>query len=263
MLEPRVTVILVTYNSSHCLADALASLPPDVASIVVDNGSTDGTLAIAAQQAGQVLDMKGNLGFSKACNAGAAIADTEFLLMMNPDSLAGPGAISHLLAAAEAYPGASAFNPTFTRTTDAATLPASGDRVVNALSGAALFVRKQLFAEVGGFDERFFLYFEDTDLSARLAARGALMEIGTACFTHKFGQSSRLSIRDEFRKYRHYGHSRVYYNAKYHQKFSRFPQAISQGLKAVHRFVIGRRRLAAQHLGRAVGYLEGYKAGPS
>jgi N-acetylglucosaminyl-diphospho-decaprenol L-rhamnosyltransferase len=260
MLEPSVTVILVTYNSSHCLADALATLPPEVVSIVVDNGSTDGTVAIAGQRADHVLEMKSNLGFSKACNAGAAIAETEFLLMMNPDSLVGPGAISRLLAAAEAYPKASAFNPVMARTTDMMAQPASDDRVVSTLSGAALFLRKQVFVEVGGFDERFFLYFEDTDLSIRLAAKGALMEIGAARFTHKFGQSSRLSIRGEFRKYRHYGHSRAYFNAKHDLKFRRSKQAISQGLKAVHRLVIGRRRLAAQHLGRAVGYMEGHRA---
>ncbi len=127
------------------------------------------------------------------------------------------------------------------------------------LSGAALFVRKQLYDEVGGFDERFCLYFEDTDLSARLAAKGDLMQIAGACFVHNIGQSSRLSLGDEFRKYRHYGNSRVYYSSKYDQRFNRSREALSQGLKAIHRLLLGRTRLAAQHLGRAVGYVEGVR----
>ncbi len=259
MREPRVTAILVTYNSSHCVAQALASLPADVAAIVVDNGSSDDSAAIAERLGSRVIRLGGNFGFSKACNAGAMVADTEYLLMMNPDSEVGDNAIAALIAAAERHPKASAFNPQFVRSAADLESPASpaDDRLVETLSGAALFVRKRLYDEVGGFDERFFLYFEDTDLSARLAAKGDLMQISGARFVHGIGQSSRLTLGDEFRKYRHYGRSRVYYSRKYAHPFNRTRETISQGLKALHRLVIGRTKLAAQHLGRAVGYAQG------
>jgi N-acetylglucosaminyl-diphospho-decaprenol L-rhamnosyltransferase len=255
MLELRVTAVLVTYNSGHCVAGALGSLPPGVVTIVVDNGSADDTVQIARQKATHVVEMGRNFGFAKACNTGAAIAKTEFLLMMNPDSLASPDAIATLVAAAGRHPAATGFNPRLENgaTNDGEVV--TGDRPVPSLSGAALFVRKQLFDEVGRFDERFFLYFEDADLSARLATKGPLMEIPAAHFTHAIGQSSRLTLRDEFRKYRHYGRSRVYYNAKHNRHFNRSREALGQGLKAIHRLVIGRTRHAAQHLGRAVGYL--------
>lgn len=259
MGEARVTAILVTYNSNHCLTRALGSLPAGVPSIVVDNGSVDASAATAELHAGQVLRLNQNFGFSKACNAGAAVANTEFLLMMNPDSEVEGDAISALIAAAERYPDAAAFNPRFVG--PASPPPArsapTDDRRVETLSGAALLVRKKLFDEVGGFDEHFFLYFEDTDLSKRLATKGSLMQIGGACFVHGVGQSSRLTLRDEFRKYRHYGRSRVYYSIKHEQRFNRVRQATAQALKAIHRLAIGRTRLAAQHLGRAVGYAQG------
>jgi N-acetylglucosaminyl-diphospho-decaprenol L-rhamnosyltransferase len=259
MRKARVTAILVTYNSSHCVARALASLPADVISVVVDNGSTDDSVTIAEQHADRVVRLKDNLGFSKGCNVGAAIADTEFLLMMNPDSEVEGDAISALIAAAGRHPEAAAFNPQLVRSN--AELPASppqpDDRVVDTLSGAALFVTKQQFDEVGGFDEHFFLYFEDADLSKRLAAKGSLIQVRGACFIHGIGQSSRLTLGDEFRKYRHYGRSRVYYSTKHNQRFNRLREVTAQGLKAIHRLVIGRTRLAAQHLGRAVGYAQG------
>ncbi len=255
-LDGQVTAILVTYNSGHCLERALASLPTGVASVVVDNGSRDESLAIAGRHATQAIPMHRNTGFSTACNVGAAAASTEFLLMMNPDSEADREALSALLAATERHPLASAFNPVFVRQLEPAQAGNdSQDRIVDTLSGAALFVRKQRFEEVGGFDERFFLYFEDADLSARLARRGPLMQIGGARFLHRIGQSSDLSLGDEFRKYRHYARSRVYFNAKYNTRFNRPREAVAQGLKAVHRLLIGKRRLAAQHLGRAVGYM--------
>lgn len=257
MPEPRVTVILVTYNSAHCIDRALASLPPDVATVVVDNGSSDDTLAIARRRAGHVVAMPCNVGFGRGCNEGAAIARSEFLLMMNPDTQAQGDAIAKLTTAAERYPTAAAFNPLLIRAAAEAGSADGHDRIVATLSGAALFVRRRLYDEVGGFDERFFLYFEDADLSARLAAKGDLMQIDGACFLHSIGQSSRLTLGDEFRKYRHYGNSRVYYNSKYNQRFNRRREVLAQGLKAVHRLLFGRARLAAQHLGRAVGYAEG------
>jgi len=259
MPEPRVTVILVTYNSSHCIDSALASLPADVASVVVDNGSSDDTLAIARRRANHVVAIPRNVGFGRGCNAGAAIADSEFLLMMNPDTQVQGDAIATLVTAAERYPTAAAFNPLLIRAAAEAGAADGHDRIVATLSGAALFVRKRLYDEVGGFDERFFLYFEDTDLSARLAAKGGLMQIAGACFVHSIGQSSRLTFSDEFRKYRHYGNSRVYYSSKYDQSFNRSREALSQGLKAIHRLLLGRARLAARHLGRAVGYAEGMR----
>lgn len=259
MREPRVTAILVTYNSSHCVARALASLPADVVSVVVDNGSTDDSVAIAEQHADRVVRLNKNLGFSKACNAGAAVANTEFLLMMNPDSEVEGDAIAALIAAAERHPEASAFNPRLVRSAAEPRLnePLANDHRMEVLSGAALFVAKRRFDEVGGFDERFFLYFEDTDLSKRLAAKGSLFQVASARFIHGIGQSSRLTLGDEFRKYRHYGRSRVYYNRKYNQRFNRLREVTAQGLKAIHRLIIGKPRLAAQHLGRAVGYAQG------
>lgn len=261
MPDPRVTVILVTYNSSHCIARALASLPGDVVSVVVDNGSRDDTVAVAQKHATRLMPLKANFGFSRGCNVGAAVATTEFLLMMNPDSEVNGDAIARLVAAADRHRGAVAFNPRLCDSVQGEALVPSpaDDRVVATLSGAALLVRKRLFDEIGGFDEGFFLYFEDADLSARLAAKGDLMQIGSAVFLHRIGQSSALTLGDEFRKYRHYGRSRVYYNVKYGRPFNRARECAAQGLKALHRLAIGRWRLASQHLGRAVGYFEGGK----
>jgi N-acetylglucosaminyl-diphospho-decaprenol L-rhamnosyltransferase len=257
MLAPRVTAILVTYNSSHCVAAALTSLPAGVLRIVVDNGSVDDTVTLAERHGARVVKLGQNRGFSVGCNAGARIADTEYLLMMNPDTIAGEGAVAALVAGAERHPEAAGFNPHLER--DGTGPQPNGDAALETLSGAALFVRKRLFDQIGGFDERFFLYFEDADLSARLAANGALLQIGAARFTHAIGRSSRLGLADEFRKYRHYGHSRVYFHTKYDRRFRRHREALAQGLKAIHRLVVGRTRHAAQHLGRAVGYLEGVR----
>lgn len=254
MGDGSVTAILVTYNSAHCVARALASLPAGTTSIVIDNASVDDSVAIARTMASRVIVLPENVGFSKACNIAAAEARSEFLLMMNPDSEAAPGAVAALVAATRQFPHATGFNPVLARgDADGASL--AENRIVDTLSGAALLVRRSLFNDVKGFDENFFLYFEDADLSARLAQRGPLMRIGAARFRHRIGQSSTLGLRDEFNKYRHYARSRVYFNAKYDTDLSRSREALGQGLKAIHRFVIGRRRLAAQHLGRAVGYI--------
>ena len=109
--EPRTTIVTVVFNSAAVLPGMLASVPEGVPVIIVDNGSGDSSARIADAAGAQVIRLHRNEGFGRACNAGAALADTEFLLFLNPDAALGPGALDALEAAADANPLASAFNP--------------------------------------------------------------------------------------------------------------------------------------------------------
>ena len=226
---PRTTIVSVCYNSTAVLPAMLASVPPGVAIVLVDNASVDHpTLARLASAAGAaVVDNHRNLGFGVACNQGAAIAKTEFILFLNPDTQVDPQALAHLEAAMDNYPKTSAMNPRLTDGTGrpyfkrrSVLLPRSRwvakgwpeqDCEVPVLSGAALMVRRTAFELVGGFDSKIFLYHEDDDLSLRLAKTcGPLMFIRAASVHHMEGRSTVRSAQSAALKARHMGWSRVY-----------------------------------------------------
>lgn len=228
-----ITVVTVAYNSMGVLPRMLDSLPDGVVVVVVDNASKDApALAELCKSHGATLiSNETNRGFGAACNLGAAAANTRFLMFVNPDVIVEPGAFEALLSAAETYPEASAFNPkildadgkiAFRRRANLrpkrekyrGPVP-SDDQEIPVLSGAAFFVEKDRFDQLGGFDEAIFLYHEDDDLAVRLQELGPLMHIRGAEVRHMQGHSTvRSASVAKFKAY-HMARSRVYARAKH------------------------------------------------
>ena len=244
----RVTLVTVAYNSSAVLPGLLASIPEGVDCVVVDNGSSDteATRALAQQHGAELVVAERNIGFGPGCNLGAARATSEFLFFVNPDASLKPGAVEALLAAAEAHPEASAFNPrlregngkiAFKRRSKLLPkdqwLPreaAETDCEVPVLQGSAIFVRRAAFDAVGGFDPKIFLYHEDDDLSLRLKRDcGPLRLVTAAEVVHLFGESTQRSPRTAALKAWYMGQSRVYACRK-HGMRGAFRKAMTEAL---------------------------------
>lgn len=207
-MRPTLSVLIVAWNSREELARTLPALLPELDEgdelIVVDNDSEDGTpdavLGLAPQA--RVVQTGDNLGFAGGCNAGAAEARGDLLVVLNPDAAPLPGfgeairrpwvqdcgwaAWQALVADGGGTRINSAGNPVhFTGIVWAgghgrpiADAPPAGE--VAALSGACLAIPRRTWKEVGGFPERFFLYHEDVDLSLRLRLRGGTLGIEPA-----------------------------------------------------------------------------------
>jgi GT2 family glycosyltransferase len=209
-VRPTLSVLIVTWNSREELARTLPALLPELGEgdelIVVDNDSADGTAeaaeALASRARVTVVRSGGNLGFAAGCNAGAAAASGDLLVILNPDAAPLPGfgeairrpwlqgrgwaAWQALVADAGGTRINSAGNPIhFTGIVWAgghgrpiAEAPVAGEIAV--LSGACLAIPLRTWRQVGGFPERFFLYHEDVDLSLRLRLRGGTLGIEPA-----------------------------------------------------------------------------------
>jgi GT2 family glycosyltransferase len=192
-----VAVAIVNANSGSLLRRALATLaaqtrPPD-RTIVVDNASTDGS---ADGLDVEVFRQSENIGFAAANNVAARAAEgADWLVLLNPDAFPEPPWLEELLAAAVREPDFTFFASRVVQDSDPNVLDTAGDEVhvsgvawqrgrgspvvdatepreVFSASAAAAMYRLDAFLAVGGFDERFFCYYEDTDLSFRLRLAG-------------------------------------------------------------------------------------------
>lgn len=191
---------------ARTLADA--SREP-VELVVVDNGDDHAVAAAVVEEAGGRLVVPGaNLGYGAAANRGAAGARTPWVVVANADIEWTPGALDRLVAAGDEQPSAGALGPMLLNT-DGTTYPSAralpslrqgaghalfarlwpanpwtrayharqesvGGSLRDAgwLSGACLLLRRTAFEQVGGFDESYFMFFEDVDLGERLGRAG-------------------------------------------------------------------------------------------
>jgi GT2 family glycosyltransferase len=230
MTEQRrnlVAVILVNWKGADDTLSCLASLSalegekPFV--IVVENGSGDESAATLRAAAGidALIESKVNLGFGGGCNLAitqARAAGFGYVWLLNNDANPAPDALGALLAVAAADAGLGAVGSVIYR--DAAfqdvdcwgggrvsfwtgqprQLRAPG--VPNFLTGASLLLRLDALAAVGGFDERFFLYWEDTDLSFRLRQAGWRLAVAPGSrIRHAVSASAAKSGRNLTRYY--------------------------------------------------------------
>ena len=202
----RVSIILIDYNEFSNLQRALPSIfsmntSEDVEVIVVDNGSTDGSVEYIHShfQDVKIVPAGKNLGYSGANNLGAKTAQGEYLIFLNPDTTVTEGWISNMLDALKTHPNAGMVTPKilmmgqerintcgndvhftgygYLRGWMAAADSMNTVEDVFSISGCSFMIRKQLFDQLGGFDEAFYpIYVEDTDLSwrARLAGYDCL-----------------------------------------------------------------------------------------
>ncbi len=220
-MHPSLSVLIVAWGSraelARTLPALLAELGPSDELIVVDNDSPDDSAAVVAELAprAKLVRMGRNVGFSGGCNAGAAEASGELLVVLNPDAaprsgwgeairrpwLEGRGwaAWQALVAEAGGTEINSAGNPVhFTGIVWAgghgepiATAP-EGPAEVPVLSGACLAIPLATWRRLGGFAERFFMYHEDVDLSIRLRLLGGTVGIEPAAVVehdYEFGAS--------------------------------------------------------------------------
>ncbi len=200
-VPPSVSVIVVNWNGcaflQKCLPSLAAQTHPLKDIVVVDNGSTDGSVAWLAEHFPEVRLVRNaqNHGFGAACNQGALLSSATYLAFLNNDAWAEPNWLAELVQAAEvndrigmvASKMLFADRPQVINSTgicvdrfgiswdrqggevDAA--PDASQEVLGPCGGAALY-RRAMFEELGGFDEAFFAYLEDVDLAMRARWRG-------------------------------------------------------------------------------------------
>lgn len=199
-MNDALAVVVVTHNSAGelaALATSLAGqLEPGDEFVIVDNASSDGTVALARTLAERVvvIEAGANTGFAAACRLGVDASSAPLLCLLNPDTLVAGGALARLRAVAAEHPDWAAWQPVVMLPDgrinvaggvvhylgigwagqcghDAAEL-AAGPYEVAFASGAALVARREIWRELDGLRDDYFLYGEDLDLGLRLWLAG-------------------------------------------------------------------------------------------
>ena len=228
-MAPRVDAVVVAYNSARTLRACVEPLvaAPGVAVTVVDNQSPDDTAAAIDGLDVRLVHADRNGGFAAGCNLGSALGEAGYVLFLNPDARVSEDDLARLADVLDRNPGAGLAAPrileddgslafslrrfprrssTFAqalflhrafphaawtdeciRDPQAYAEPGSPEWV----SGACMLVRRSALEQIGGMDESFFLYCEDTDLCARLREAGWDIRYEPAATVHHEGGASR------------------------------------------------------------------------
>lgn len=236
----KVSIVILNWNRKQdtleCLKDVrLLNLKNlDLEIIVVDNGSTDGSVSDIKKQKIKnlvVLENKKNLGYSGGNNVGikhALSRDANYILILNNDTWLPKNLLENLVNAAQNHPDAAIFSPKIyfapgfefhkkykDKQKGKVLWYAGGEmdwqnllgknigvdevdigqydkiRKIDFATGACFLIRSEVLKKVGLFDEKYFLYMEDVDLSERIKKAGwKVIYIPTAYLWHKVSQSS-------------------------------------------------------------------------
>lgn len=224
----------------NCICSVLSSdISGQIEIIVVDNNSTDGSSLMLQKDFPQVKCIQNieNVGFSKANNQGVAIAKGKYVLILNPDTMISETTLSDMLrfskaqndfgaAGVQFMDGSGKFLPESKR--NFPNLKVAGAKLlgyskyyyanhiqkediaeIDILTGAFMFVKREVYKQVGGFDEDFFMYGEDIDLSYRICKAGYKNHyVGSCKVLHFKGEST---IKDKFYLSNFYGALSIFY----------------------------------------------------
>lgn len=264
----KLSIVILNYNVRHFLELCLRSVSAAISNIdaeiiVVDNHSDDDSCSMVRELFPEVklIENLDNLGFSKGNNVGVAQAKGEYLCVLNPDTVVAEDTFERLLAFAETKTqlgvvgcklinGAGLFLPESKRNIPyvkasmkkmlgnpseyyAMHLEANEVGKVDILVGAFMFLKRQVYNEVGGFDEDYFMYGEDIDLSYRILKAGYNnYYLGSLKAIHFKGEST---LKDKNYAKRFFGAMQIFYT-KHFKRNVFFDMFVWLGIKMAYLF---------------------------
>ena len=228
-----ITAVVVTFNSAHCIANLVKTLQSFPHIVIVDNASNDDSVASLQARLPQarIVQSKRNLGFGAANNRGLAETYTPYVLLLNPDCSLSLQSLTLLKKWLQK--GASVAVPQLMNPEGVQYRPelsyrpsefswrshaplAEGPLCVEFACAACWLACTEVLRSVGGFDERFFLYYEDDDLCLRLrAAAHEIVVEPAAQAQHVSGGSSTPGIRSLWVRSFHLARSKILLTAFY------------------------------------------------
>jgi N-acetylglucosaminyl-diphospho-decaprenol L-rhamnosyltransferase len=295
-----VTCIIVTYNSAAVIAQCLRAIPKECPIVVIDNASKDTTVALIRAEfpAVQCIASPENLGYGRAANEGFRHTKTRYAFLLNPDVFLEAQTIPTLLAEAAGNPQTPIFAPLSVDSNGQPMLAAKpalferGHRLFKPLlfkskhklypnkqpevttpvgwvCGCAMFFNMAAIEKIGWFDEKIFLFYEETDICLRAVIAGSPpLFVPAAQVTHIGGGSSGSGYNPEqdWRKHWYFEWARFYMAQKYSQQIATvlpWYYLNYYRVKAGLYRLLGNKKQAVLYHGRFAGALAALRAQPA
>jgi N-acetylglucosaminyl-diphospho-decaprenol L-rhamnosyltransferase len=207
-----LTIIFVTFNSHAVISNSLVLLVDDsnFKVIVVDNNSSDGTVALIRERfpSVDVIEQEQNIGYGRAANVALRKTITPYALLLNADIITNTADIKKLLLhAIEETSNTAIWAPT----TDSKEFGEGPPVKVKWVSGSVMLFNVEKIRGIGLFDENIFLFSEETDLCERTVMAGFTIKLcRDVFFKHLSGQSCPPSDKTEYMRWWHFGWSQCY-----------------------------------------------------
>ena len=280
-LTNQLTVIVVTFNSAHCIPKLFSSLS-DVENIIfVDNASNDNTIAIIRSNLphATVIKNEKNIGFGAANNLALKLVTTPFSFLLNPDCIPRKSFFNEILNAAEFHSEAAIIAPQIIdahcnleinyrwsiKNWRSKGNGAIGPCCVGFVCGAAILLNMKIMNTIGFFDETYFLYYEDEDLCQRVFERKKqIIIIPNISVIHLSRASVKGTnpLKSEFIRGYHHAQSKIIFEEKhiglYEAKKLRFKTLFLAILSLPFRLLFPQPRYIARLIGRIFGLCQSY-----
>lgn len=229
-MKPKVSIILLNYNNEHFTVDCLKSLEhvtyPNIEPIVVDNGSKPESIAAvraAANSSVVILESGKNLGFTGGNNFGLKYAlenKADYIILLNNDTIVAPDMFDILVDTMEKDPTIGVTGPMIYYYDAPELIWSVGGKInwnncntsmlglneedkgqygeipqpTDFVTGCALLARREVWEKVGGLDENFFIYYEETEWCVRASRAGyKIVYVPNAMMWHKIGLDARAT----------------------------------------------------------------------
>lgn len=276
-----ISVIVVSYNSGHCMESLSSGLASCSTVLFVDNASEDDSVHEIKRlfPSARVLVNETNLGFGAANNRGLAEVTTPYALLLNPDCLPTPEFLQGMQRAAASFPDAAIIAPHLIRRNGDTEVSyrwpvthwvskgpaADGPCCVGFVCGAVMLINMDLMRPFEFFDETFFLYYEDEDLCQRVFLAGQqIVVVPEVEITHLSRGSVKgpSPLKSEFIRGYHHAQSKLVFERKYfgqsHANRLRLKTLLLALFTLVPRLLVPQPRYFARLVGRIAGLCRPY-----
>ncbi len=233
MPNEQLSICIVTYNNSEVIGQAVSSIKQftkgvDYRLFISDNASVDNTIQTVLEnfENAEIINNGGNIGFGKAHNSVITKLDSKYHAVVNPDIRLDSDVLSELCEYLDSHEDVAMVTPKvlfpngqeqvlpkrkptfkyllgrrlpffkdavveYTRSNETFTEPTE----IDFCTGCFFVIRTDIFKKLGGFDDRFFMYMEDADLSIRTQEHGKIMFLPSSCVVHCWERSSSKSLK--------------------------------------------------------------------
>ena len=232
----NTTIVMVAYKSEHLIQKNIEKIDKKIKVIIIDNSENkDFKKQIETKHENISIVLNKNRGFGQAANLGASLVKTKYILFCSPDNFVEKNSIKKLESLYEKFNDKSSVFIL----SDENNCPANVKKIKETRGMLCFFIEKKIFLKLSGFDEKFFLYYEDADFLRRALKEKINIYQVPIKYSNKLGShDKRFNHPVEVNRNWHLMWSKFYYKKKYYGYIYSFISTLPYLIRSLIRLMI-------------------------